>query len=1111
MPADNQVILEGIAKMGSLLRDIHQAVASSEAELNKLGKDHPIVVSVAKAQADLDRTIVKLRAVAAQADRPAVVRIRTEEAERGVASLVAQVRAVGTAFDQFGPADPFGPFRQAANTAARAVEDLSSRTTTGSKNFGQSLDRAATQAKIALEGLQREIRNTAAAGSPVPPAVVAQVDRLETEYRQATVAAHQFRVAQAGVRAELRSSAPPLAELNASLGRVASTVKAFVVAAAVNELRQLGGQAFTTSEQFKAIDRQLDAALGSSEKAAKGFAFVKAESDRLGFGLLGAVDGYARLASAARGTSLEGEGVNRVFTQFAERAAVARLSSEDFAGVIRALEQIVSKGTLSMEELRQQLGDRLPGTLRLAGKALGFSEGEFKGLFDLVKSNSVSSIEFVQRFGDIVQREIAEKVPEASAAATAEVNRLKNEWLLAQQAAGDELAPAVAELAKTLRELLVDGQPTAELFGKIAGLLVTLAEKTVNVHQLFKDLAGFGAAFDVMGFQVTSALAGITGSLAALARATGLDDLADGLTRALGKIEGTAANFARDLGERLSDAEKHFKKLTGAADEAAPALKGAGAAASGAGDDIDFAARKMDAAITEILDYVAAVEKSGSVQQAEADRIVRAIDQQLKAIRELPGAEGVAFKLREQQLEELRDKYFEFTTAYEKEQEKQAKAAERLADREAAALERRAEKIKQFFDSARRSAGERADTSAAGASDDLLKAREELAGLEGKGLLETDDIRRIDELRESIKQLEGESQKAGAAVRQVAQATAASSEDIANDLRELQEFVSGEDFRAAFLELPADISAAVEETVRGYERIVAAEGATADGAERFRQALVTLFQGGAEAADVFAGQLQGAGVTAGSVGAVFDTMRQQVSGGNQALEGTATAAQTAATGFGTVAVAAPAAADAVDKTKESFISLIPRVDEATAAESNLAGAISKSGSAADGSAKGAAALGEKTAELGRAANEAADDVVRWGDALVPIGDQARDAAGGVGEIGMAAKEAGEPLGTVASHLKEVKDADPAKTFGDAADQTARAATASKDLATGLGNVVKAVTEGEDELHTLATRGGEIAEGWRKADTALSGFNERAGIAIGLCKDLQECLAGLASA
>jgi tape measure domain-containing protein len=47
------------------------------------------------------------------------------------------------------------------------------------------------------------------------------------------------------------------------------------------------------------------------------------------------------------------------------------LSVDDQRGIFKALEQMLSKGNVQAEELRGQLGERLPGAIYFSAKALG--------------------------------------------------------------------------------------------------------------------------------------------------------------------------------------------------------------------------------------------------------------------------------------------------------------------------------------------------------------------------------------------------------------------------------------------------------------------------------------------------------------------------------------------------------------------------------------------------------------------------------------------------------------------------------------------------------------------------------------------------------------------
>lgn len=52
------------------------------------------------------------------------------------------------------------------------------------------------------------------------------------------------------------------------------------------------------------------------------------------------------------------------------------LSKDQMDGVFLALGQMISKGKVQAEELRGQLGERLPGAFDMAAKAMGRHHGE---------------------------------------------------------------------------------------------------------------------------------------------------------------------------------------------------------------------------------------------------------------------------------------------------------------------------------------------------------------------------------------------------------------------------------------------------------------------------------------------------------------------------------------------------------------------------------------------------------------------------------------------------------------------------------------------------------------------------------------------------------------
>lgn len=86
---------------------------------------------------------------------------------------------------------------------------------------------------------------------------------------------------------------------------------------------------------------------------------------------------------------------NALFRAVTAASASLGLGAEATSGALNALGQMASKGTVSMEELRQQLGDRLPGALGLAAKGMGITEAQ---LIALVSSGGLATRDFIVPF-----------------------------------------------------------------------------------------------------------------------------------------------------------------------------------------------------------------------------------------------------------------------------------------------------------------------------------------------------------------------------------------------------------------------------------------------------------------------------------------------------------------------------------------------------------------------------------------------------------------------------------------------------------------------------------------------------------------------------------------
>jgi tape measure domain-containing protein len=145
-------------------------------------------------------------------------------------------------------------------------------------------------------------------------------------------------------------------------------------------------QSFVSAQKnVDRINNALKVGTGSVEGARKEFAFLEKQSNRLGLELQSTALSYAQLTAAAKNSGLTMAEQREIFIGVSEAGAALGLSAADMEGALRAVQQMISKGNVQAEELRGQLGERIPGAFSLAAKAMGVTEKELNKLLETGK------------------------------------------------------------------------------------------------------------------------------------------------------------------------------------------------------------------------------------------------------------------------------------------------------------------------------------------------------------------------------------------------------------------------------------------------------------------------------------------------------------------------------------------------------------------------------------------------------------------------------------------------------------------------------------------------------------------------------------------------------
>lgn len=266
--------------------------------------------------------------------------------------------------------------------------------------------------------------------------------------------------------------------------------------------------AMQVAQQRQAINAQLlTVNSGNARLAARDQKFLREEAQRLGLVYDDLAKKYANFAISAKAAGLGDSATKEAFSQAADIVVGMRLAAEDADGVFRAFVQIMSKSRVQAEELRGQLGDRLPGAVAAFAKANNLALSDLDEFLKKGKGNVETFLKFLQAYAATVK----DSVESGSRTVFADINRLKTAYndfleLVATSGTSAELQKAVLSLTAALKgqQGKKFAEDLASAFTAVVKALqfviehfdtfLTLAKLFIGL-QLAKGVIGLGASF----------------------------------------------------------------------------------------------------------------------------------------------------------------------------------------------------------------------------------------------------------------------------------------------------------------------------------------------------------------------------------------------------------------------------------------------------------------------------------------------------------------------------------------------------------------------------------------------------------------------------------------
>lgn len=536
-------------------REAEAIVAVKEAERQALQQTEALVTKLRElAQVEaFEKQAAEAQKMVKAADYVRFWSQSLDEADRKQTELLASTKKVNDAFGQIN-VRPIEAVTQeiAATTAAMRTLEASGKLT------GGALAVAMSQGEAKVAALQREVRELT--GS------LTLADRASSAFKN-------------------------------SMGQIAAgNLIADGIGSVVEKVKDLAREFVATTIETEQLRKALAAIYKDTTVAGTQFDYLKRAANAAGVSVGQMSQAFVQFSASTRAANIPISVANDLFMSVSRTAGTLGLSADAASGALNALGQMASKGVVSLEELRQQLGDRMPGAMSAAAKGLGLTEAQ---LIKLVESGSLAARDFFPAFSEGLKE---------MHGSTEEIiplwNRFKNLLTETAQGVGDAgglriMTVALRTLIGLLGLVIVPLVAVVQAFGALGsaiGIVVASIATFSNPFQALKKVL-------VDAWSNTMNLAGGFGKLA-----LGLEESGDAARKAAVDIK-VGADAARD-------AEAAYAGLT----RAQQAQKAAADIASKAQGDLSAKLVQTNAAIDLLLDAQSKeTESLGKLAKATAD------------------------------------------------------------------------------------------------------------------------------------------------------------------------------------------------------------------------------------------------------------------------------------------------------------------------------------------------------------------------------------------------------------------------------------------------------------------------------------------------------------
>ena len=350
----------------------------------------------------------------------AKISVNAESAITSVKTLIKEIERLNVSMSKVGKANAtaFTSLKSDINSLQRAIKTMSKRFTALNSELKRNSSITKTNSKRLTVNSNAIKRN-------------ADLTKTSSRNKRANTRAINKNTTALNkhTNANNRNTASKKKAKKASAGFFASMQKGIgVVMAAIAALSVFIGIAkniFNLAISFDSLKLALEFTSRASWEAGRSMQFLLTLNQKFGAQISVTAERWLKFRTAARLSGLTMLETKAIFQSVTKASALLGLKTDELKGIYLALEQMLNKGKVTTEELRRQLGERLPGAVGIMAASMGVGLEE---LDKMMKKGEVLSAEVLPNFAKALEVAYGidkrEKIENLQTA----VNKLKGAW-----------------------------------------------------------------------------------------------------------------------------------------------------------------------------------------------------------------------------------------------------------------------------------------------------------------------------------------------------------------------------------------------------------------------------------------------------------------------------------------------------------------------------------------------------------------------------------------------------------------------------------------------------------------------------------------------------------